>query len=525
MMGSAGRRRASAIVFFLSCVWLQTALALTDEQQRGKQIYLRGTSASGGQVMAMLGREGVSLPASAVPCASCHGPDGMGRPEGGLIPPNIRWSELSKSYGHVHENGRRHPVFNEAGVAKLVRTGVDPGGNQLDNAMPRYKLSEPDMADLLAYLKYIEMDLDPGLSEDQLQIATLLPLDGPQGQLGRAMAQVIHAYLEDVNRTGGVYGRRLELLAIPFGATQDETLDKLRQALRIEGIFALVGSYTVGVDQPLLELLRKESVPLIGPFTLDPGNEVINPAAFYLYPGFVDQVQVLAKAAVEEKPADAAVPPVLIGPEGNEIDRLVNAAKQALQAGGRKAPQILRYPPGRMQAGQLAEQLAHSESLLYFGQQNDLEDLLASLAEHQSKPAVYLLSSFVSRPLYQASTAFQGQIFLAYPTLSRDITPAGSQAYQKLAQEYALPPDHLQAQISAYAASKLFVEGLRKAGRSLNRSTLVDAIEALYQFDTGVTPPLTYGPNRRVGARGAYLVSVDLTNKSYKQVGGWREAQ
>ena len=52
---------------------------------------------------------------------------------------------------------------------------------------------------------------------------------------------------------------------------------------------------------------------------------------------------------------------------------------------------------------------------------------------------------------------------------------------------------------------------------------LVDALEALYAFETGLTPPLSYGPNRRIGARGAHVVAVDLVNKSYQPVGGWHE--
>ena len=37
-----------------------------------------------------------------------------------------------------------------------------------------------------------------------------------------------------------------------------------------------------------------------------------------------------------------------------------------------------------------------------------------------------------------------------------------------------------------------------------------------------MTPPLSYGPNRRIGARGAHIVTVDLDAKTYRPVGdGW----
>ena len=31
-------------------------------------------------------------------------------------------------------------------------------------------------------------------------------------------------------------------------------------------------------------------------------------------------------------------------------------------------------------------------------------------------------------------------------------------------------------------------------------------LETFYQFETGLTPPLTFTANRRVGARGAYIL-------------------
>ena len=528
MISHTGRCKGVAAValgFVLTVASLQ-AQALTTSENRGKQIYLRGTSPSEAKITALVGREGVALPASAVPCASCHGPDGRGRPEGGIIPPDIRWSELTKIYGHVHEEGRRegrrHPAFDDEGFVKALQTGVDPGDNRMDPAMPMYQMPEQEMADLVAYMKRLETDLDPGLSDDEIQVGTLLPLGGSRGKLGQAMAQVMHAYFKEVNKNGGVFGRKLELLVIPYGTSAATTLETLRLAVLTEGVFAMVGAYTVGMDQPVLDLLGEEEVPLVGPFTLSPGDEIDNAAAFYLYGGFVEQARVLAKKALEEA-SDDTPPPVLVGSEGEHVDQLVKAVQDEMGKGGKKDTLSLRYPPGDFDAEAVAEGVGESDTLFFFGAQAELEPLLAALDARQLKPRVFLLSSFVSRPLYEAPAAFHYRIFIAYPTLSSDMTDAGRRDYQALAQEHALPPDHLQGQIAAYAAARLLVEGLRKAGRSLNRLELVDALEALYQFDTGLTPPLTYGPNRRIGARGAHLVTVDLLKKSYQPVDGWQE--
>jgi hypothetical protein len=36
-----------------------------------------------------------------------------------------------------------------------------------------------------------------------------------------------------------------------------------------------------------------------------------------------------------------------------------------------------------------------------------------------------------------------------------------------------------------------------------------------------LTPRLTYGPNRRVGALGAYVVTFDPRKKDFEPTGGW----
>lgn len=501
------------------------AQGLEPAEVRGKQIYIQGTSPRDSEVTALVGDEQVSLPASAVPCVSCHGQDGRGRPEGGVIPSDIRWSTLSKSYDHVHDNGRRHPAFDETSLAVALSTGLDPGQNRLDPSMPLYQMSAADMADLIAYLKRLESDRDPGVGERQVQVATLLPLQGPRGELGQTMAQVLHGYFKDLNDQGGVFGRRVELLVVPTADSVEATLGNLRLALDREGVFALVGAYTVGLDEELLGLLRETGVPLVGPFTLDPGDETLNEAAFYLYAGFVDQVRVLVDVAVEEGTA-GAFKVLVVAPENAQADRLLAAADERLHERGAGGVVPLRYTAGAMDPQAVARQVVENkgDTLFFFGEPAELDALLEALADRQREPPrVYLLSSFAPRSLFGAPPGFHLRIFVAYPTLASDLSPRGRNEYQSLAERHGLPPDHVQAQITALAAAKLMVEGLRQAGRDLNRSKLVDALEALYGFETGLTPPLSYGPNRRTGARGAYVMAVDLMKKSYQPVGGWHE--
>lgn len=67
----------------------------------------------------------------------------------------------------------------------------------------------------------------------------------------------------------------------------------------------------------------------------------------------------------------------------------------------------MRYSRGEMDVEALAERVAAnaSDTLFFFGDQADLEPLLAALAEQEQSPRVYLLPAFVPRPLFEAPPA------------------------------------------------------------------------------------------------------------------------
>jgi ABC-type branched-subunit amino acid transport system substrate-binding protein len=96
--------------------------------------------------------------------------------------------------------------------------------------------------------------------------------------------------------------------------------------------------------------------------------------------------------------------------------------------------------------------------------------------------------------------------------------------FRALLQKYRVEPRHTAAQLSAFAAARIFVEALQRAGRDLTRERLISALEGLYDYETGVTPHLTFGPNRRVGAAGAYVMTIDPVKKEFVPASGWVKA-
>lgn len=131
----------------------------------GERIYFSGTSAngrissSGGDVGGgMIGGQGMM--GGQLACADCHGPDGRGGPHvmhmTSMDAPDIRWSALTEAEHGAEEGEMEHPPFNEETFKRAVTQGLDPGGTPLAPAMPRWRVSDEDLDDLIVFLRGLD---------------------------------------------------------------------------------------------------------------------------------------------------------------------------------------------------------------------------------------------------------------------------------------------------------------------------------------------------------------------------------
>jgi cytochrome c oxidase subunit 2 len=133
----------------------------------GERIYFTGTSAngrisySGGDTGGMMG--GPGMMGGQLACADCHGKDGRGGPHvmhmTAMDAPDIRWSTLTEAEHGDHgdeEDEMEHPPYDEETFKQAVTQGLEPGGDSLEPAMPRWRMSEQDLDDLIAYLKTLD---------------------------------------------------------------------------------------------------------------------------------------------------------------------------------------------------------------------------------------------------------------------------------------------------------------------------------------------------------------------------------
>lgn len=509
----------SLIVLALLIPGRLPAAPLTDLEKQGQEIYRKGTS-SNGPVKALFGKRGTEISARFLPCVNCHGLDGTGRPEGTLEPPDITWDELTKPYGHKHSDGRSHGPFDPDSLIQTITQGVDPSGNKLHPAMPRYVLTPQDERALVAYLKVIDKDWDPGLSDTTIKLGVVLP--GATNDTNPLYA-LLRGFFTELNENGGIYGRKVDLVfARPFKDTQSY-IENVQRLVKKEEVFALLGVSKAEADNKVFPLLEVGSVPLVTPLILTRWSGIKRQhLRFRLLPGPVQQAQVLtafAKTRLKPSPKTAIITP----PEGEIYGQIWDAFQRDVKRYGWPDFETINYSGNPKEIPKIVDQLAQAgtQAVFYFGPAGKLVPLMQEAANRKWTPTIFASMRVAAREALSLPQAFSNRVFLANPSLPSDYDKKSLKEFQRLLKKYDIPKFYQVQALYYLAAAKVFVEGLKRSGQKLSRTKLIESLESLNNFETGLTPKISFGPNRRTGSLGSYILEVDLEHRRFKPNAVW----
>lgn len=495
----------AVLLIGLACGTSAFALDLTDHELAGKRLFREGVSSSDAQLQARVGASDMTVPASVLPCASCHGNDGRGRAEGGVRPPSLDWQRLALGQGTREANGRSYPAYTDSSLARAIQHGVDPAGNRLDPAMPRFELTLADQRNLTAYLKRLAEERDPGVEEGVLRLGTLLPASGPLAEAGQVVRAVLEDGMAQLNQQGGIHGRRLELVVLDPGLDPASAEQALQQLLQQARVFALISPLAPMLDQRLATLLAPQNVPLIGSTPRSGGS----PQIFDPLPGL--PVQLLSLAAHARAALGLAPGDLRVVYAGNEQAVLAEQVRERLQQQG-WTPAIQAFD------GQAVDE----RGIVFLGRAQAFAELAAALQAAGRQPYLFAASSQVAGAMARLPEQWSQRVFLAYPYVPEDWTEQGLATLAGLQQRQGLDPRQASLQVNTLCALRLLSEALKQIGRDASREQLIAALEGLHDVATGLTPALGFGPGRRQGMAGAHVVAVALPGPRFTSVTPYR---
>lgn len=186
----------------LLCSFAATVSAQDGDAELGRRLYETGMLADGSPLSAeRLGR--MSSDGDILACAQCHRRSGMGSQEGEIVVPPITGKHLYSRprprrlarhrYPARPVRADRREAYDNTLLARAIREGVDASAQPLNNLMPRYRIGEPDMRNLLAYLHRLSSTTPPGVTPGHLRLATILTPDA-EADRRRVVAETIRAW-------------------------------------------------------------------------------------------------------------------------------------------------------------------------------------------------------------------------------------------------------------------------------------------------------------------------------------------
>ncbi len=131
----------------------------------------------------------------------------------------------------------------------------------------RSRIAGAMAAGALVTLAATHATAEDGVSADTIVFGQAAVLEGPASALGQGMRTGIQAAFDEINKKGGIHGRKLKLVSIDDGYEPDKSIAAVKKLIEDEKVFALigpVGTPTANAAQPVAQAAK---VPYIGPFT------------------------------------------------------------------------------------------------------------------------------------------------------------------------------------------------------------------------------------------------------------------
>lgn len=351
---------------------------------------------------------------------------------------------------------------------------------------------------------------DPGVSESTITLGMSSPLSGPNSAYGLEMRQTIESYFEQINKSGGVNGRKLELVAVDDGYETDRSVANTKSLIEEKKVFALLAYYG---SSPTTESMNKifgpSKVPLVG--TISGASTLrepisANPNSRYMFnvrASYADETEAIVNQLVSLGLKSIAVFYQNDGFGKSGLDGVT----AALRKHNLTPSAVGTVERNSVDVAKAVESISKNtpQAVIMVTLSKPTTAFVKAMKKSGQNPMLMTLSPVGAEQLVQDLGAEARGIGISQvvPYPWNDTIPVVRE-YQKLVggktgiTYYAL---------EGYLMARVMVEGIKRAGKDLTREKLIGALEGLNNNDFGGYR-VTYGGNNRHGSRFVELTVV-----------------
>ncbi len=409
---------------------------------------------------------------------------------------------------------RTKSLVTAAAVAVLLIAGC---GNANDGAASKASTS-PGALDCTTQ----------GVSTDKVSIGASLPLSGPLA-VTAAIDAGRSAYFKALNAAGGVGGRTIEYKSYDDQGDPARTAANARRLVEQDKVFALTG--TVGTAQGLgvVDYLKTAKVPFLFPVSgSGVWSQPVKPLVFGFQPVYPDEATMFANYIHDNFPGKKVAVLAQSDDAGTEWVTPFEAESTKL---GTKPAATVRFDLAAqsLETQVLSLQRSGAEVVAVMGRVDVVAKVLQEGAKIGYKPRLVVSNIGLSAQLFKlvSPDLAAGALFAGY------FPPADAKTDAMAAHRDAMAKYAPNVKVDAFtmlgwSSADAIVEGMKKAGSSLDCKSFISGMESLHSYTNGLTPPISMSSTDHqaidaqqiLEARGTGFEAIsDFLNPAGKPVG------
>lgn len=351
-----------------------------------------------------------------------------------------------------------------------------------------------------------------GVTPTTVTVGQSAALSGPAAELGNEMRKGILAYFDQVNRSGGVNGRKLVLKTLDDGYEGNRAAANTRKLIQEEDVFALLGYVGTPTSEAAKPIFTEARVPFVGAFT---GAELLrspfNRYIFNVRASYYAETDAIVNllARMELKRIAVFYQNDSYGKAGlTGVERAM--AKRGLQIAG-----LGTVERNTVDVAAAVKEIAAKDpqAVIMISAYKSCGAFIKEMKKAGSNPQ-FMNVSFVGSKALAAELGDAGRgvgISQVVPFPWNGGTPVVKD-YQRNLAPNAVAEDYNFGSLEGYIAARIFVEGLRRAGASPTREGLITALETLRDYDVGGFN-VTYTPTDHNGSKFVELTVISRDGK------------
>ena len=358
---------------------------------------------------------------------------------------------------------------------------------------------------------------EDGVAADKIVFGQAAALAGPASALGLGMKVGLEAAFAEVNKAGGVKGRKLELKSVDDGYEPTKAIEAVKKLIGEDKVFAVAGPVGTPTAAAMLPIITDAGVPFIGAFT---GAEILRspykPLVVNVRASYFEETE----AMVEHLTKDLGATKIAIMYQDDAFGQAgLAGVKKALEKRGMAlaAEGTFERNTTAVKSGLLAIKKANPDGVIMISPYKPSAEFI-KLARQIKLNATIVNISFVGSDALakELGAAGAGSVVTQVVPFPKDNAIPIVAKYQAALKASAPSEQPGFVSLEGYLVGRAIVATLEKMNGEPTRKAFIEAVQKSGGFDLGGFK-LSYGDNSNRGSDTVYLTVIQ-EDGSFKAV-------